>query len=998
MIQLKVYDSPAKETQHWIDLYDSEPIKLTLSIEDITNTDTTSTFSRTFKVPGTRSNAAFFKNAFDVDGILYDVTVKKPAEILVGGAEFKTGHIRLQRIYLNTQLDRVDYELIFFGETRDFSSIIGDRALCELSMPDLIGGDRPLDPDVITPFTAVSAQLSWQAYPQAYIPSTGVPYTPSLTTGLHNGNIIYPLIDHGNTYTEAGAVEQTRIALDGTPNFTQNANQLDISRLKPMIRAKRIIDQIFEDAGFTYTSDFFDSEMFHSIYISAFGNEATVGWSPAVSSTTSLNVASAQDGVTTQGTGPLTAVYNWIDGGNNLSQIAWPNANYLNQSATVYTIPTAGDYTFAANCFWQGSYQSSNYINTYVNARLHLWNVTTNLSLHTSNPGSGIGTTLTFSNVLLSTGAGISIGDEIALVVIPDVAPDNAFTTGVNFNITSAPGVFNPAAQLDCQYKQIDFLKDILTSFRLVMAPDTANLNNFIVEPWQTYINSGDLHDWSKKLVENKEFLIEPIFFTQSADTTFSFKPAGDYSNVYHQQAYSNPYGWLNFSSANDLLKGTREIKVTGISPTIISRIEGDGITFVLPQLHTHSAQDTGLQHLPIKAATKMLFYNGMQPSAPLPESNHWFLNGSTGNTVNGDWNIYPLVSSYENWPITTDGLNLNFANDIQYFGISAGYNNEGKTLYSEYWSRYINSLYNKYSRRVTAYFVLNNIDLNNFSFDDTIFVNGTYYRPERIIDVQIGDYTEVQVQLITANDFKPSSIPNQTLLNFSATAFDPACEFETGYIQITTDGTPGFTWSLDNGMTGGALGLAPVGASPYVFDIIGLAPGDYTVTVTDSLGRTNTDTVTILPSEVATPSASHLITNATDCSIPCNGEIAVAPAGGSGAPYQIVWYDDELITSFTRTDLCPDNYSYYVIDVNGCQSPSYLAIVECDSGACIQYTVANSSTGSTLEYTYLNCAGDPEGPFVVPPNDTSPSFCAQEDSVVIVDGTGDIFSGISCE
>lgn len=998
MIQLKVYDSPAKETQHWIDLYDSEPIKLTLSIEDITNTDTTSTFSRTFKVPGTRSNAAFFKNAFDVDGILYDVTVKKPAEILVGGAEFKTGHIRLQRIYLNTQLDRVDYELIFFGETRDFSSVIGDKALCELSMPDLIGGDRPLDPDVITPFTPVSAQLSWQAYPQAYIPSTGVPYTPSLTAGLHNGNIIYPLIDHGNTYTEAGVVEQTRIALDGTPNFTQNANKLEVTRMKPMIRAKRIIDQIFGDAGFTYTSDFFDSEMFHSIYISAFGNEATVGWSPTDSSTTSINVASAQDGVTTQSTGPLTAVYNWIDGGNNLSQIAWPNANYLNKPATVYTIPTNGDYTFAANCFWQGNYQSSNYINNYINARLHLWNITTNLSLHTSNPGSGIGTTLTFSNVLLSTGAGVSVGDEIGLVVIPDVAPDNAFVTGVNFNITSAPGVFNPAAQLDCQYKQIDFLKDILTSFRLVMAPDTANLNNFIVEPWQTYINSGDLHDWSKKLVENKEFLIEPIFFTQSADTTFSFKPGADYSNVYHEQAYGHPYGWLNFSSANDLLNGTRDIKLTGISPTILSRIEGNGITFVIPQLHTHSANDTGLQHLPIKPSTKMLFYNGMQPSAPLPESNHWFLNGSTGNTGNGDWNIYPLVSAYENWPITTDGLTLNFANDIQYFGISPGYNNEGKTLYSEYWSRYINSLYNKYSRRVTAYFVLNNIDLNNFSFDDTIFVNGTYYRPERIIDVQIGDYTEVQVQLITANDFKPSSIPNQTLLNFNAVAFDPACEFETGYIQITTDGTPGFTWSLDNGMTGGALGSAPAGAAPYVFDIIGLVPGDYTVTVTDSLGRTNTDTVTIFSSEVATPSASHLITNATDCSIPCNGEIAVAPAGGSGAPYQIVWYDDALITSFTRTDLCPDNYSYYVIDVNGCQSPSYLAIVECDSGACIQYTVVNSSTGSTLEYTYLNCAGDPEGPFVVPPNDTSPAFCALEDSVVIVEGTGDIFSGISCE
>ena len=95
MIQLKVYSNPDKLEQFWLDLYETEPIKLTLSIEDITNADATSTYSKAFKVPGTRKNAEFFKNSFDVDGTLYDVTIKKPAEILVDGAEFKQGHIRL---------------------------------------------------------------------------------------------------------------------------------------------------------------------------------------------------------------------------------------------------------------------------------------------------------------------------------------------------------------------------------------------------------------------------------------------------------------------------------------------------------------------------------------------------------------------------------------------------------------------------------------------------------------------------------------------------------------------------------------------------------------------------------------------------------------------------------------------------------------------------------------------------------------------------------------
>ena len=86
----------------------------------------------------------------------------------------------------------------------------------------------------------------------------------------------------------------------------------------------------------------------------------------------------------------------------------------------------------------------------------------------------------------------------------------------MRFAVTSAPGKYVPSNGLECSYKQIDFIKDILTAFRLVLAPDPKDPKNFIIEPWQTYINSGEVYDWSKKLVENKDVTIEPVFFSQS--------------------------------------------------------------------------------------------------------------------------------------------------------------------------------------------------------------------------------------------------------------------------------------------------------------------------------------------------------------------------------------------------------------------------------------------------------------------------------------------------
>lgn len=907
MIQLKVYDSPEKLEQYWIDLYETEPIKLTLSIEDITNADATSTYSKTFKVPGTRKNAEFFKNAFEIDGTLFDVTVKKPAEILVDGAEFKQGQIRLQKIYRNEDLDRIDYELLFLGETRDFSSIIGDKSLCELGMNELIGGPTN------TILQPADVQQSWLAYPES----------PSLTAGLHNGDIIYPLVDHGNSYDSAGIAEQTKIALTtsatGSKIFVNSGagDPLNINRLKPMIRAKRIVDQIFQDAGYTYSSDFFESALFKQIYISAWGNEAEVIAGSQTSNANSNNVASGNNVTGIQYAGDrLYWPLNWIDPGTNLSNEV--------SGGTVYNVPAAGTYTIQASAYYEGSQENSDYSSTPIDGQLVLRNYTTSTDVAVGPVGFGTGTTLQVAYT-----GGLSPGHKIGVEVRPGTGTDNDYVTQVYFAVTAAPGLYNPVSGLDCQYKQIDFIKDILTAFRLVLAPDPNKPQNFIVEPWQTYINSGQLHDWSHKLVESKDFVSEPVFFSQSDVIDFKFQPGGDYTNIYHQQAYENVYGYLEFNSNNDLLKGKREIKLLGIAPTIMVQIEGADGTLddntVIPQIHTHSSEDVGLQHLPIKAKTRMLFYNGLKPFNDNPQD-RWFLETTTGSI---ELNEYPLVSPYQTWPIQQQTLNLNWANDVQYWGQLAGYNANGTTLYSEYWSRYISSLYNKYSRRVTAYFVLNNVDLNYFSFDDTIFINGTYYRPEKILDLQVGDYTEVQVQLLTANDYRPTFIQDELLTGVIIEAFNETCGEGLGYIEVQTNGTPEFTWSLTGGLTGTALIGAPAGNAPYSFTIENVPPGTYSLTLTDSLGRDWVEEVTV-PLSSATPIVASIVTTPTSDCFTCDGGIQVTPSGGT-APYTIQWLDggtgtDTDIYIFTNNQTTgPDFYQALTIDpVDPATYPQY--------------------------------------------------------------------------
>lgn len=958
MIQLKVYPTPEKRTadQLFIDLYDTQPIKLTLSIEDITDADATSVFSRTFKVPATRHNNLFFENAFEVNGVDYDVTIKKPAEILVDGAEFRQGHIRLQKIFINDDQDKTDYELLFLGETRDFSTVIGDATLCQLVMEDLKAYDQN---GVARNPNAGDVRQSWQAYPEnASVDANGFP-----DAGFSDGNVIFPLIDHGNTYDEEGAVQGPQMVIGGNDvnSFTKSGYAMPTSRLKPMIRAKRIWDQIFQDAGYTYSSDFIESPRFHQMYVSAFGNQADIGYSTQSSGENLMNAEYTDQGQNPQYMGDyLYLPDNIYDPGGNFTVGNLGMGSYYTCGATAVGGDANVKYRMTAQAFVFAEREVScpGFCTEPVTARLELFNISTGQVLKSSQFGYNQQVGFTFDTEL--DNITINSGSNLAIRVEPYGGTDYDQVYDIRWQVQEAPGVLLPSTDLACDYKQIDYIKDVLKMFRLVLAPDRNNANNFIVEPWQTYINSGDLHDWSHKLVKNKDVVLEPLFNTQSEEIEYSFQDDEDYVNVYHQEQYKHPYGWLKFDSQNELLKGTRKIETIEIAPTPMATIRESSVNtnhsspgWIFPQLYSNESEDSGNQHLPIVPKTRFLFYNGLV-DIPQPGGGNlgwWMANDATSPHYD-----YPLMSSFENWPQTQDGLNLNWANDVNYWAQTAQtsiFDTPGLTLYSEYWSRYINSLYGKFSRRMTAYFVLNNVDLQELSFDDTIFVNGKYWRPEKIIDVNIGERTEVKVQLISANDFVPSVYIDQPLTNFSVTSTDELCGCD-GIISVSTDGATPFSWTLSpSGLTGTA---ATTGGNPQQFDIEGICEGSYTLEVVDDLGRSNQQNITVNGSANPPLSATWTQTDDTSCgtSNACTGSITVTPAGGSGGNYEVQWTDDE--TGATRTGLCGgQSYTFRIEDgATSCLSDTYTVEVLCGSPVTIHKLAKHiNCQASSSEFYY---------------------------------------------
>ncbi|OEK02778.1 hypothetical protein BFP97_15135 [Roseivirga sp. 4D4] len=137
------------------------------------------------------------------------------------------------------------------------------------------------------------------------------------------------------------------------------------------------------------------------------------------------------------------------------------------------------------------------------------------------------------------------------------------------------------------------------------------------------------------------------------------------------------------------------------------------------------------------------------------------------------------------------------------------------------------------------------------------------------------------------------------------------------------------------NGSNNGSIDVTVTGgAGPYSYawntgaiteDVTGLAPGNYSVSVTDANGCIKSIGFTI--TEPAPLAASPSKTDIT-CNGANDGAINVSVSGGTG-PYTYAWADDGSITTSSRSGLNPGNYTVTVTDANGCMDVESITIIE---------------------------------------------------------------------
>ncbi len=233
--------------------------------------------------------------------------------------------------------------------------------------------------------------------------------------------------------------------------------------------------------------------------------------------------------------------------------------------------------------------------------------------------------------------------------------------------------------------------------------------------------------------------------------------------------------------------------------------------------------------------------------------------------------------------------------------------------------------------------------------------------------------------------------------INVSFNTVNSECNSNTGSLTANPSGGAGPTWSYE--WTGGQTSQT----------ISGLAPGSYSVTVTDGNNCTTVASATV--GTLAGPNVQIAMTQ-TSCNDTEDGELTANPSGGVPG-YTYEWSEGGQTTA-TITGLPPGNYTVTVTDDAGCSTVEQGTVtspdpvspnasvdsdyngedISCNGGSDGEATADPS--GGTAPYSYLwdhnnlttqTISGLPEGDYTVTVTDDN--SCTAVQTVSLTDPTG---------
>jgi hypothetical protein len=505
--------------------------------------------------------------------------------------------------------------------------------------------------------------------------------------------VYFPLIDYGN----------------------ESTNKVDFSfdAFRPALYVKQYLTKILDGSGYTYDFPLLSTSLMNRLVIPHNQKELTKNTAVALLATTKLkNYTSAAGNVE----------FDILTAGN--FTITGSGSDFTYNSAT----PLAGSVTLNVS-------GTINAISPTSDFTVQLRKNGTPISVVTyTTPGSGYN-----FNAILSL-ASISLVNTDTLDVdlignfsdldieqgLFNITSNNPTETIVNYgediviDDTIPKGIF-----------QKDFFASIVKMFNLYVYEDKLVEKKLIIKPFIDFYD-GTKIDWTDKVDRDSVIRIKPMSEFTARYYDYKYKPDNDFYAENYRKKYNEGYGDFIYDSENEFVK---EVDATELvfAGTVLTQLTGTDKIYstIYKKSNANAAEDKMDSVIRILLAKKV---TGVTT---------WAI--KNGATTLASYTAYGYAGHVDDPKNPQEDISWGSPREL--FFSTASYT--AANLFNGYWSEYIAEITDKDSKLLTCSVKLNEVDIYNLDFSKLIYIDGSLWRLNKVLDYNPMDFNVTKVELL---------------------------------------------------------------------------------------------------------------------------------------------------------------------------------------------------------------------------------------------------------
>ena len=791
MMQIRIYiEGEYRE----IDLFDDEDIRMDLSIAEVQNIKKkNSAFTKDFNIPGSKNNNIIFQNFYNPNSVQfsYDVRSKFPAIILYQGYIIFEGYLRLNNSVI-TQTE-VFYNVSFYTQVGDLAANISDKYMRDLDLSYL---DEPWD------FTLLRNLTDFDIYLPSEVQQSGITFWnlanrgyvyQNTTGGTLTNQVNYvatPLLEFSDIPSQVPAGTDT----SGNITFSNPNNSVKYWYFTPNIQIRELYTQIFSQNGYEVQSEFMDTAYFGRYYLPLTFSEDNY---PLQARTPQFIVQ--QNGLLdASGYTPFFCFQEACStaataGGNhraiNPNPVIQDNINASTGNGYSILLSNPGFYEFKISFDATNSGATDNLLIGYC---LRLNNGPLSVSGWSMAGFTQLvptGTTAnTYTNYFSfnSSSEAFNLSNYFAF----DLASQypwgaDIYVENLRIELIASPltpryidGLFKYNLEFpENDFKQIDFIQSINKLFNLVVVPILDQEKILKVEPIIDYYSTGEVLDWTNKVDRNKPINVLPTTVILDGTLFFDYKSEKDLGHDTFSKAKNRQFGTKNISLSTDY-----KDRITTIGTLFSSQIDyvidinTDDFTITSPIYYLTKQNDSNGESINIfnpYSTNPQLLYRGITISSQ--QFGTYYVSGNPNPSFTRFfWEVEqpapPTPITQSSWMVnnrfTTYPWGLSGFSHFTNFNKNDRYDPDEQDftcyedMYDVYYKDYIEDLTSAQSRVLSCYVFLEPFEIKKLNFSEKIFIDGEYYRLNKIKNYSLLKRDVVEVELVKiTKEYRPHRV-----------------------------------------------------------------------------------------------------------------------------------------------------------------------------------------------------------------------------------------------